>query len=479
MDGDGDGGGSVVVAEALRRRRTRERARWEAFQRRTRETDSSGANDHREAPRAWWAPRRAAAPNREDGSVAEPTAPREDDAPETRAREPERPAEREHANTPDAPDDDDPPSCRICFAGEEEGRLFSPCRCRGTMKHVHVKCLDAWRRASQTAPNRARRGDVRGSYVACDQCHFRYRLERSEWAARLEDPSLPGAVAAVSLVALVWLTGGACRLIAERVLTKACARVARALRRAPARYAVAALDDSATLRRLALFFERLAAPRPSHAFRQRLAGATEAAGAVSDANPLRAHYARRVARAMEVWGAKGGGGAFPGTARGAGVGPNAEGAFGLDERTGTSPLHVEFLFYAATGWRAPPWWDPRNGPRWMVHRAWVADLCDRVVAGVAAVGVLGFAAHVAQKTFFTDAFRDGGVPYRDVLERVVLPVVATFLTRGAGASRLLVAGGVFWCAAAAHAKAKEIATRALQKFGERVLEPTEAELRTE
>jgi hypothetical protein len=254
--------------------------------------------------------------------------------------------------------------------------------------------------------------------------------------------------------------------------------VARALRRAPARYAVAALDDSATLRRLALFFERLAAPRPSHAFRQRLAGATEAAGAVSDANPLRAHYARRVARAMEVWGAKGGGGAFPGTARGDGVGPNAEGAFfRRDERTGTSPLHVEFLFYAATGWHAPPWWDPRNGPRWMVHRAWVADLCDRVVAGVAAVGVLGFAAHVAQKTFFTDAFRDGGVPYRDVLERVVLPVVATFLTRGAGASRLLVAGGVFWCAAAAHAKAKEIATRALQKFGERVLEPTEAELR--
>jgi hypothetical protein len=109
----------------------------------------------------------------------------------------------------------------------------------------------------------------------------------------------------------------------------------------------------------------------------------------------------------------------------------------------------------------------------MVHRAWVADLCDRVVAGVAAVGVLGFAAHVAQKTFFVN----GGVPYRDVLERVVLPVVATFLTRGAGASRLLVAGGVYWCAAAAHAKAKEIATRALQKFGERVLEPTEAELR--
>jgi hypothetical protein len=118
----------------------------------------------------------------------------------------------------------------------------------------------------------------------------------------------------------------------------------------------------------------------------------------------------------------------------------------------------------------------------MVHRTWVADSCDRLVAGVAVVGVLGFAAHVAQK-FKTDrrvADGDGFLfPYRDVLERVVLPVVATFLTRGAGASRLLVFGGVFWCAVTAHARAKEIATRALQKFGERVLEPTEAELARE
>ena len=478
MAGDG-AGGSVVVAEALRRRRTRERARWEAFQRRKRETDSSGANERREAPRAWWAPRRAAAPTREDAGIADPGAPRDNDAPDAHSRGPERPVEREDAE-PDAPDDE-PPSCRICFAGEEEGRLFSPCRCRGTMKHVHVKCLDAWRRASQTAPNRAQRREVRGSYVACDQCHFRYRLERSEWAARLEDPSLPGVVAAFSLVALVWLTGGVCRFIAEHALTKACARVSRALRRAPARYS-RALDDSASLRRLALFFERLALPRPSHAFRRRLSGATEAAGAVSDADPLRAHYARHVARAMEVWGANElrdgaayrrmtSGGASTSTRTAEAIGDVASSAFGR----GTSPLHLEFLFYAATGWHAPPWWDPKHGPRWMVHRAWVADLCDRVVAGVAVVGVLGFAAHIVS------TFRNGNrrVPYRDAMERVVLPVAFTFLTRGAGASRLLVAGGVFWCAVAAHAKARDIAARALQTFGERVLEPTEAELRTE
>jgi len=344
---------------------------------------------------------------------------------------------------------------------------------------VHVKCLDAWRRASQRGGTGGGRDAVRGSYVACDQCHFRYRLERSEWAARLEDPRLPGFVAAVALAIAVWLTGGVCRFIAERAMTPACARVARALRRAPERYS-SALDEWEPLRRLAIVFERLAAPRPSHAWRLRLAGATEAAGAVSDANPLRLHYARRVARALEVWGTKEGNGAFPGVAYKRSVSDSVETA--EREYLGTSPLHVEFLFYALTGWRSPPWWDPLNGPRWMVHQTWVADSCDRLVAGVAVVGVLGFAAHVAQK-FKTDrrvADGDGFLfPYRDVLERVVLPVVATFLTRGAGASRLLVFGGVFWCAVTAHARAKEIATRALQKFGERVLEPTEAELARE
>ena len=113
----------------------------------------------------------------------------------------------------------------------------------------------------------------------------------------------------------------------------------------------------------------------------------------------------------------------------------------------------------------------------MAHAGWSTARGSRTSATASSLASprwasLGFAAPRA-KTFFVN----GGVPYRDVLERVVLPVVATFLTRGAGASRLLVAGGVFWCAAAAHAKAKEIATRALQKFGERVLEPTEAELR--
>jgi len=49
------------------------------------------------------------------------------------------------------PGDEDPDSiCRICLSGPdpELGRLFSPCLCRGTQRHVHVACLDRWRKMS-------------------------------------------------------------------------------------------------------------------------------------------------------------------------------------------------------------------------------------------------------------------------------------------------------------------------------------------
>lgn len=39
-------------------------------------------------------------------------------------------------------------TCRICFCGPEEGRLISPCLCKGSMKYVHLLCLQHWRTAS-------------------------------------------------------------------------------------------------------------------------------------------------------------------------------------------------------------------------------------------------------------------------------------------------------------------------------------------
>lgn len=76
-----------------------------------------------------------------------------------------------------------------------------------------------------------------GSYAQCDQCHFRYRMERSVWAARLEDKRVPGYVAAGVLLLAVLVTGYITRLLGEKVALSVCSRIARALKRAPTRYA--------------------------------------------------------------------------------------------------------------------------------------------------------------------------------------------------------------------------------------------------
>ncbi|KAI9012742.1 hypothetical protein BC832DRAFT_547898 [Gaertneriomyces semiglobifer] len=86
----------------------------------------------------------------------------------------------EEAETPLA----DPPQaagrddriCRICFGGQEDepelGRLLSPCKCNGTMKYVHVECLNEWRRNSRK----------KESFYQCDQCLYRYNFARTTWA---------------------------------------------------------------------------------------------------------------------------------------------------------------------------------------------------------------------------------------------------------------------------------------------------------
>ena len=90
--------------------------------------------------------------------------------------------------------DDDDRRCRICFSGESEPRgalrLFSPCLCDGSMKYVHVGCLNEWRRAS-TNPR---------SYFECDQCRYKYNLRRSEWAEYVETWHVVNACTAAAFV---------------------------------------------------------------------------------------------------------------------------------------------------------------------------------------------------------------------------------------------------------------------------------------
>ncbi|OJD33342.1 ring finger domain protein [Diplodia corticola] len=55
----------------------------------------------------------------------------------------------------------------------EEGRLITPCKCKGSSRYVHEGCLQSWRHAD---PSYGRR-----NYWQCPTCGFRYRLERMAW----------------------------------------------------------------------------------------------------------------------------------------------------------------------------------------------------------------------------------------------------------------------------------------------------------
>jgi|EP01049_Picozoa_sp_SAG25_P006886 hypothetical protein len=103
--------------------------------------------------------------------------------------------------------------CRICHGcedGGEEGRLFRPCMCRGTMAWVHVECLDRWRHVSQNS----------SSFYQCDQCHFRYRFgkvftayghgfgpDRFAVARLLSHRGAVPAASALVLLAVIFLAG--------------------------------------------------------------------------------------------------------------------------------------------------------------------------------------------------------------------------------------------------------------------------------
>ncbi|KDQ20685.1 hypothetical protein BOTBODRAFT_26700 [Botryobasidium botryosum FD-172 SS1] len=110
-------------------------------------------------------------------------------------------SESQHDPLPDlAPEPEKPPTeekqCRICLGGEEEvpeqGRLIRPCRCKGTIRYVHVGCLNTWRATSAST----------SAYWACPQCGFRYAFARTRAVGLASSPYVLGA-ATVSLFLLI------------------------------------------------------------------------------------------------------------------------------------------------------------------------------------------------------------------------------------------------------------------------------------
>ncbi|KAF5301200.1 hypothetical protein FQR65_LT08935 [Abscondita terminalis] len=55
--------------------------------------------------------------------------------------------------------------CRICYDGDKDEAIITPCRCKGTVAFVHRTCLEKWLAESNS--------------TSCELCHYVYRTERT------------------------------------------------------------------------------------------------------------------------------------------------------------------------------------------------------------------------------------------------------------------------------------------------------------
>lgn len=88
---------------------------------------------------------------------------------------------------------------RVRYVSEDPdlGRLFSPCKCKGSQKYVHEGCLRAWRGASPANRN----------LWECPTCKFQYRLQRLTWGTWASSKLVRAALTLLVLFLTVFLLG--------------------------------------------------------------------------------------------------------------------------------------------------------------------------------------------------------------------------------------------------------------------------------
>ena len=95
--------------------------------------------------------------------------------------------------------------CRICWEEEEspgklqapstDNHLISPCRCKGTVRWVHVTCLRHWRAAHSPSDD---------SFKKCLLCGANYRMKWRPLARIVASPhALQGIALMVTFIALL------------------------------------------------------------------------------------------------------------------------------------------------------------------------------------------------------------------------------------------------------------------------------------
>ncbi|KAF9976156.1 hypothetical protein BGZ73_009070 [Actinomortierella ambigua] len=96
--------------------------------------------------------------------------------------------------------------CRICLGGPDEaelGRLISPCMCKGSMKYVHVECLNEWRT----------RSPKRESHYKCDTCKYEFSFRRTSFAKYLSHPATLFILTILAFALAVFAAGFVMKLL--------------------------------------------------------------------------------------------------------------------------------------------------------------------------------------------------------------------------------------------------------------------------
>ena len=96
-------------------------------------------------------------------------------------------------------------TCRICYLGSEDGSLFTPCHCSGTMKFVHRKCLEKWR---ASGPANAR--------FECPQCRYHYGLVRPTKLSACVDRRWVVSLITLVVFFLIWAV---CNLLSYHAIS--------------------------------------------------------------------------------------------------------------------------------------------------------------------------------------------------------------------------------------------------------------------
>jgi len=67
-------------------------------------------------------------------------------------------------------------TCRICLGeqGDGEDPFFSPCHCSGTMKYIHVLCLQKWLKSKLHVKQTGFSTSVYWKTLECELCKTSY-----------------------------------------------------------------------------------------------------------------------------------------------------------------------------------------------------------------------------------------------------------------------------------------------------------------